>query len=405
VLAEKTLAAAEAQPPALRARAAADRARAQQPPAADAPELARRAVLAERQAAVARADEELARAELDLFKADATKKAEATKKRDAARAALTAARKAAASPGEDYTPLRGALKTPESNLDTGASLNKPFPATSTGRRTALAQWLTDPRHPLTARVAVNHVWARHFGRPLVATVFDFGRKGAAPTHPELLDFLAVEFMEHGWSMKHLHRLIVTSQAYRLSSSAAGAASVDTTADPENRYLWRMNPVRMEAEAVRDGLLHLAGELDLTTGGPPIDPKDEQSRRRSVYFFHSHNDQHKFLALFDGANVLECYRRSESIVPQQALALANSRFALGMAEKISNRLHQRLGEAPDERFIRAAFETILAGTPTDAELTECQKALTELVALTKDRKRARADLVHALLNHNDFITIR
>ncbi len=136
-------------------------------------------------------------------------------------AAFEAATKIIESPGESYTSLHGALKTLESNLETEASRSKPFPATSTGRRTALARWMTDVRHPLTARVAVNHIWSRHFGSAgggLVPTVFDFGRKGTPPTHPELLDWLAVEFMEHGWSMKHLHRLMVTSAAYRMSSS-------------------------------------------------------------------------------------------------------------------------------------------------------------------------------------------
>src|SRR5262249_49489606 len=154
--------------------------------------------------------------------------------------------------------LRGALKTVESNLETEASRSKPFPATSSGRRSALARWLTDPQNPLTARVAVNHIWARHFGKPLVSSVFDFGRKGAAPTHPDLLDFLAVELRESGWSMKHLHRLMVTSSTYRLVSSSAGAEE-NRKIDPENRHYWRMNPVRMEGEVIRDSLLHLSGE--------------------------------------------------------------------------------------------------------------------------------------------------
>src|SRR5205823_1413687 len=120
--------------------------------------------------------------------------AEAGMKLAAARAALVGARKALETPGEAYTPLRGAVKSPESNLETEASRARPFPTTSSGRRSALARWLTDARHPLTPRVAVNHVWARHFGRPLVPNVFDFGRKGAPPTHPALLDWLAVEFV-------------------------------------------------------------------------------------------------------------------------------------------------------------------------------------------------------------------
>jgi hypothetical protein len=411
-LAEKALATAEAQPAALRARAAADHARNQQPPAADASALARQAALAERRASVARAEEDLARAELERLQAEPAKKADAEKKRATAVDALAKSRKAAEAPGETYTPLRGALKTLESNLETEESRRKPFPATSTGRRSAFVKWLTDPRHPLTARVAVNHIWARHFGKPLAATVFDFGRKGAAPTHPALLDYLAVELMDHGWSMKHLHRLIVTSNAYRLTSSGAGAAHANRRADAENRYYWRMNATRMEAQAVRDSLLSLAGELDTARGGPSIDPaREELSRRRSVYFVHSHNDHHKFLSTFDDASVLECYRRTESIVPQQALALSNSKFALTMAAKINARLHDQLGNVPDAVFVRSAFEIILASPPTGAEQRECEQALSEFIQLLKQQqqpdavRRARGDLIQALLNHNDFITVR
>jgi hypothetical protein len=410
-LAEKTLAAAEAQPPALRARAAAYRARLGQPPAVDVKELARQAARAERQAAVARAEEDLARAELEVLRAAPVAKADAGKKRDAAKEALAKARQALEAPEETYTPLRGALKTLESNLETEDSRSRPFPATSSGRRAALARWLTDPRHPLTARVAVNDIWARHFGNPLVPTVFDFGRRATLPTHPALLDYLAVELMEHGWSMKHLHRLIVTSNAYRLTSSAAGAAPADLAADPENRYYWRMNPVRMEAEVVRDSLLHLASDLDRRMGGPPVPVADEASRRRSLYFVHSHNDEQRFLTTFDEASVLECYRRSESIVPQQALALSNSKLALAAAARINARLHQQLGDATDTQFARAAFETVLAGTPTAAEQAACEEALARLEELLRQRKdpdpvrRARGDLIHALVNHNDFITIR
>jgi hypothetical protein len=412
VVAEKALAAVEAQPAALRARAAADRARYQEPPAKDSHDLARQAALAERRMAAIRADEDLARAELELLQAESAKKADAEKKRAATTDALAKARKAVEAPGETYTPLRGSLKARESNLETEESRGKPYPATSSGRRSALARWLTDRRHPLTARVAVNHMWARHFGKPLVANVFDFGRKGVAPTHPALLDYLAVELMDSGWSMKHLHRLMVTSNTYRLSSSAAGAAAADRTADAENHYYWRMNPTRMEAQVVRDSLLSLAGELDPTLGGPSLDPAtNELSRRRSLYFVHSHNDHHKFLSLFDDANVLECYRRTESIVPQQALALSNSKFALAMTEKINARLHDQLGAVPDAAFVRAAFETVLASPPTAAEQRECEQALAQLTELLKQQqqpdtvRRARGDLIQALLNHNDFITIR
>src|SRR4029079_16404369 len=138
-----------------------------------------------------------------------------------------------------------------------------------GRRTALAKWITATDNPLTARVAVNHVWMRHFGTPLVPTVFDFGRKGTPPTHPELLDWLAVEFRDSGWSMKHLHRLIVTSNTYR-QQSAAGKDNPNLARDPDNRTLWRFNSRRVEAEIVRDSILYAAGTLDKTLGGPVLE---------------------------------------------------------------------------------------------------------------------------------------
>src|SRR5690606_11234651 len=288
---------------------------------------------------------------------------------------------------------------------------KPFPAVSSGRRTALARWITDPQNPITARVAVNHIWTRHFNAPLVPTVFDFGRKGLPPTHPELLDWLACEVMEHGWSMKHLHRLIVTSNTYRMTSSAAGAEA-QAALDPENRAYWRMNPTRMEAQVVRDALLHLSGELAPQLGGPPVPLAEAtSSRRRSMYFVHSHNEHHPFLEIFDDARVLECYRREQSIVPQQALALATSRQALAASEKIAARLTAGGGGANDDDLIRQAFRLLLAAEPNDAELQACRDALAQWLALDdgsdadERQQRARVSLVHALVNHNDFITIR
>jgi hypothetical protein len=408
-VAEKTLAAALLQPDVLGARFAAERARLESPAPANAKELAARAARGERQAALALAEEALAKADLVAALTGDPTRAETAKKLAAARAAVEASRKALQSPGESFTPLRGALKTVESNMETEASRSKPFPATSSGRRSALARWLTDAQNPLTARVAVNHIWARHFGKPLVSSVFDFGRKGAAPTHPELLDYLAVELRESGWSMKHLHRLMVTSSAYRLVSSSAGAEE-NRKIDPENRHYWRMNPVRMEGEVIRDSLLHLSGELDATMGGPPVPAGDGASRRRSLYFVHSHNDHQRFLALFDEANVLECYRRAESIVPQQALALQNSTLALDAAQKITMRIDEE-GKASDAAFVRDAFALLLGSAPTAGEQAECEAALKELHALAvrekrpDPRRRARATLVHALLNHNDFVTVR
>ncbi|MDB5335340.1 MAG: Planctomycete cytochrome [Planctomycetaceae bacterium] len=411
VVAQFALATAESQPASIQARAAADRARHQKPMPENLAAMIATAVRAERVSAAAKSDEDVAAAELEFLKTAADKRAEVEKKVAAAKTAQDAARKAIDTPGETYTSLVGSLKTFESNLETEDSRRKPFPQTSTGRRSALAKWITDPRHPLPARVAVNHLWSRHFGRALVPTVFDFGRKGTPPTHPELVDWLAVEFIEHGWSMKHIHRLIVTSNTYRMTSSSAGVTPEMLALDPDNHFLWRTNPIRMEAQLVRDSLLHLAGELDLTRGGPPLSVDDETSRRRSLYFIHSHNEHQKFLAMFDDANVLECYRRSESIVPQQALALENSPLATVMAEKITQRMTAANANLSDHDFIRAAFLNVLCLEPTTAEQAAVVEALGRLTAAAKTKNRpnpelqARTNLIQALINHNDFVTVR
>ena len=413
LIAERAVKTADAQLASIEARAAADRATMTE--AADRTALALAASKSERVVAMARAEEELSRAEQTVLQTNADEKANADKKLAATKAALAAANKVIAAikaietPSETYTRLPGAKKTQEDYQNRNA--DAPFPRNSTGRRTAFAKWLTDSRHPLTARVAINHIWTRHMGKPLVPTVFDFGRKGTPPTHPELLDWLAVELIEHNWSMKHIHRLIVTSQAYRLSSSSAGATNSTLAADPDNRFYWRMNPVRIEAQIVRDSLLALAGELDASLGGPSIPVKDETSRRRSLYFVHSHNDHQKFLSTFDDASVLDCYRRAESIVPQQALAMENSPLVTEMAGKMTKRIEAVCSDSSDYEFIRTAFTTILTVEPTadeQATMAELLNRMTQL-AVTNQRPDARTlsrvNLVQTLLNHNDFINIR
>ncbi len=376
--------------------------------------LATAAAKAEALTSLAEAEVALSESEL----APASNKPEAKKKQEAAKRALARARSVIENLGEKFTPLQGANKAAESNLETEASRAKAFPSISTGRRTALAQWIADKRNPLTARVLVNHVWARHFGKPLVATVFDFGRKGATPTHPELLDWLSCEFMDHGWSIKHLHRVIVTSAAYQLTSSARieqeleSVVTKPSNSDPENRYLWHQNPTRMEAQSVRDSLLLLGGKVDLSVGGAPV-PIDRQdgSVRRSLYFFQSHNDHNRFLSQFDDAGVLECYRRSESIVPQQALALSNSKLVLDMVTPIAKRIENAIPGANDEQFVVEAFRFLLGCEPTQLEKQACHDAMMAWKAQLQDgagaaaNLRVRSDLVRALLNHNDFITIR
>ncbi|WP_254511759.1 PSD1 and planctomycete cytochrome C domain-containing protein [Anatilimnocola floriformis] len=411
VIAERAFNVAEASVQAFVARLAADEARFHPANSEDPKPRFIEAAAAEKEVAVRKAEEEVARAELALHIAAADKKAEPEKKLAAAKTALEAAMKNLAAPGEAYTSLVGSLKTLESNLEQEPSRKKPFPTTSTGRRTALAQWITDPQHPLTSRVIVNHVWNRHFGRALVPTVFDFGRKGTPPTHPELLDWLAVELRERNWSLKHLHRLICTSQTYRLNSSTAGATAETLAADPDNKFYWRASPLRMEAQLVRDGLLHLAGELDLKQGGPSIPVADANSKRRSLYFVHSHNEHQQFLQAFDDANVLECYRRSESIVPQQALALENSPLATAMTEKIGAKLQTANPQASDAEFVRTAFLLILATEPKQSEIDLVLGSIAQLTDIANQKKlpnaqqHARIQIIHALLNHNDFVTIR
>jgi hypothetical protein len=290
-----------------------------------------------------------------------------------------------------------------------APLSPQYPKTSSGRRAALANWIASKDNPLTARVAVNHIWAGHFGTPLVETTNNFGRSGKAPTNPELLDWLASELVSQGWKTKPLHRLVVTSRAYRMTSK--GADSPNLKADADNVYLWRFPTTRLEAEAVRDGLLAVAGELDPARGGPEV-PQDQAqaSRRRSLYLAHHGEARAEFLDIFDAANPCDAYRRSTSVLPQQALALANS----DLAQRLSRALAVKLSAAAkdDTDFVRAAFETVLSRPPRDAEASASAKFLArqrELLAAeakgTDPAPRARANLVLALFNHTDFVTVR
>jgi len=294
--------------------------------------------------------------------------------------------------------------------------NAPYSNVSTGRRLALARWIADGRNPLTARVAVNHVWARHFGEALAGSAYDFGLRTPRPEHHELLDWLAVEFMESGWSFKHLHRLIVTSRAYRMRSSDAGPGDPNVKIDPDNRYLWRTNLRRMEGEVVRDSVLFLAGRLDPTVGGPDLPVASaETGTRRTIYYRYASGDTIPLLTMFDAANVTECYRRHETIVPQQALALTNSGMVLTGAGDIASVIDREVGAGPGARdaFIDSAFERLLGRAPTDAERTECATGLTRLATAFRSEgkkaaspeARSRSALVHVLLNHNDFVTIR
>jgi mono/diheme cytochrome c family protein len=411
-VAERALAAAELRPELLRAAHAADVAPYRGTSDEEQTRLVSAAALAARRYESAKAAEVVVIADQRLSSADEKTRPEAEKQLNAAREALVSAERAVTQPGEKYTPLRASLKALEGPDETAESRGAAYPKASTGRRTSLARWIASRENPLTARVAVNQVWMRHFGQPLVESIEDFGRRAPVPPLKNLLDYLAVELMDQGWSLKHLHRLIVTSQAYRLSSSIADADEATLKADPNNVYFWRRRPTRMEAEVVRDSLLSLGGSLDPTKGGPTLDPKQDATVfRRSLYFTHSRDDHNEFLSMFDAADIQRCYRRTESIVPQQALTMANSRLTLAMARKLAERLGQELSSADDQAFVDAAFETVLCRPPDDDERAACLESLAKIkqTLLVQSHPqpdvRAREDLIHALFNHNDFVTVR
>ena len=355
-------------------------------------ELQRRAKLAEAKAELAtgEAGKKLATEAVAAAKAKKDSKAEAsaTAKVKAADKVIAAAKKKlapaekamVAKPSEKFTPRQPAA----------------YPPTSTGRRSGFAKWLTDGKNPLTARVAMNHIWLRHFGSAIVPTVNEFGGNGQPPTHPALLDWLAAELIERDWSMKEMHKLIVLSAAYRQSSTPDEA---NAAIDPDNHYLWRMNSRRMEGEIVRDNLLWVGGNLDAEMGGPEIAQTEAlTSRRRSIYLRHAHEKLVEFVQIFDGPKTSECYQREESVQPHQALALANSPLTLAAAESLAKVL-----PSDDGQFITAAWQTIIGRQPKNEERKLSEDFLNQDSAV--DRPRGRQRLITVLLNHHEFVTVR
>lgn len=405
--AEAKVAAARAELASVEARIAADRAKFGETSSDEASGLTRDASRLEREATLKNAESEVLAGELAVLDAEA-KPADDANRAKAIDAATNNRAAASAAVGK----TRAALAD-EKLAETYSAFSPMYPQESTGRRRALAEWIASRDNPLTARVAANHIWMRHFHTPLVASVYDFGRNGAQPTHPELLDWLAVEFMEAGWNMKHLHRLIVTSDAYR-RASVVGEATQNVTVDPENKLLWRMNVGRMESEVVRDSLLYCAGRLDRTMGG--VELENDQAlttNRRSLYYsVHPEAGGKSALGeLFDAPNPLDCYRRTTSIVPQQALALTNSDLVHQMSAAIVSAWDERAGETQADQFVAAMFEQVLTRTPTEVEQRLCRDALEKQQQLSPNPGsaeavvRARESLVRILLNHNDFVTIR
>jgi hypothetical protein len=269
-------------------------------------------------------------------------------------------------------------------------------------RTALAAWITNSKNPLAARVWVNRLWQYHFGRGLVTTADNFGLRGQRPSHPELLDWLAAEFLDSGGSTKHIQRLIVTSHTYRLASRPD---ETNQRIDPENKYLWRWLPRRIDAEVVRDALLSVSGELELRVGGPSV-PADQESRstRRALYQFQKRDAPPPLQSLFDGpvAMAESCSRRHVSTTPTSTLVLLNHPFVIERAQAMALRISQESSKQADQT--RRAFQIALSRSPTREELARC------LAFLNDEARRERTDerspsplalLCHVLVNANEF----
>jgi len=270
-------------------------------------------------------------------------------------------------------------------------------------RLELASAIASPDNPLTARVIVNRVWQQHFGRGLVATPDNFGKLGELPSHPELLDYLAVRFMEHGWSLKWLHREILQSAVWQLAGTRNAAAE---EIDADNRYLWRMNRRRLDVEAWRDALLAVSGRLDPGFGGPSTNLADAANVRRTVYAFISRHELDNMLRLFDfpDANITSA-TRAETTVPQQQLFVLNSPFMLNQARAFSKRLQQEAGDDPAAR-IQLAFQLAFSREPTADEL---QLGLDYVSAVDTDGQPQNAltrweRYAQILLASNEFLYI-
>ena len=323
------------------------------------------------------------------------------------------------------------------------------------RRRVFARWLTRPGTPasaLVARVLVNRVWLHHFGRGVVTTAGNFGYTGAAPSHPELLDGLAAEFIRGGWKIKALHKLIMTSTVYRQAShrcwgvvspcwgvvsrprpntaEQAKAARAEAI-DPDNVLLWQMPLRRLDAEAVRDAILAASGAIDPSAGGPsvPLDarpdglivvdekhlPRPTAKWRRSIYLFARRNYHLTLLSTFDAPRMTtNCTQRTQSVVPLQALTMMNNAFVWEQAGLMAQRLARALPDAPVARQVELAFRLTLARRPTPDQTAACAALLvkqTEWFAKA-DPKSTRAQAAHQalanlcrmLLNTNEFLYI-
>ena len=285
---------------------------------------------------------------------------------------------------------------------------------TSGRRLALANWITSRDNPLTARVLINRMWHHHFGRGIVRTLDNLGKMGDAPTHPELLDWLAVEFVDRGWSIKEMHRLLMTSEAYQMASAVDNDANL--SADVNNQWLWRYRGQRLEAEVVRDAIMTVSGGIDLTVGGEPIFPYIPQDIldasqgkgiwlnqpdgpdvwRRSVYVYRRRSLGFPFFDTFDLPDQNQtAAARNVSTVATQALTLMNNEFVLNQAELFAKRLEN---EAPNDvdRQIELAYRIALSRSPSVDETAVAKDLVVD---------RSLSDLTNVILNLNEFLYLR
>ena len=285
---------------------------------------------------------------------------------------------------------------------------------TSGRRLALAEWIASRANPLTARVIVNRMWHHHFGRGIVRTLDNLGRMGDPPTHPELLDWLAVEFMNRGWSIKEMHRLLMTSEAYQMASSYRNDAA--TAADPDNQLVWRYRPQRLEAEALRDAIMTVSGGIDLTVGGAPIfpyippdtlaasqgkgywnnQPDGPDVWRRSVYVYRRRSLGFPFFDTFDLPDQNQtAAARNVSTVATQALTLMNNEFVLRQADVFAARLEAAAPNDVDGQ-IELAYRIALTRSPSAEEFEVARALIAE---------QSLVDLTHVMLNLNEFLYLR
>jgi len=308
-------------------------------------------------------------------------------------------------PGDEVTPgAVSAVGTPKADFGLAAD------APEAERRVRFAAWLTHPANPLTARVMVNRVWHYHFGTGIVDTPSDFGAAGGRPTHPELLDWLGAEFVARGWSVKALHRLILTSAAYRQSADTP-AATAAAKVDADARLLWRFPPRRIEGEAVRDAMLAASGALNRAAGGPSFKPytvtqlntyfyhlfdRDEPAfNRRSVYRMHLTTGRSPLLDALDCPSPgVSTPRRRPTTTALQALALMNDAFVVREAERLGVRLSAEKPDPADQ--VRLAFETAFGRPPAQAELD---------AAVEVRRRHGLGTVCWALFNASEFLYLR